>query len=155
MRLRSSRTLPGQWYWRRAARASSVISTWGRPYCAAELLEEFVDEKRDVFLAVAQRRDKEGDDVEAIEEVFAEVAAGDLFFEVLVGGGDDADVDVDGVAGADGVEALFVQSAEDLCLSLEAHVADFVEEEGSAVGALEGAALFGGGRGPAGMAPWR
>ncbi len=107
-RLRSSRTLPGQWYWRSAARASSVISTWGRPYCCAELLQEFFDEERDVFFAVAQRRDEEGDDVEAVEEVFAEVAAGDLFFEVFVGGGDDADVDVDGVAGSDGVEALFV-----------------------------------------------
>ena len=61
---------------------------------------------------------KEGDDVEAVEEVFAEVAAGDLFFEVLVGGGDDADVDVDGVGGADGEEALLVESAEDLGLGL-------------------------------------
>jgi hypothetical protein len=51
---------------------------------------------------------EEGDDVEAIEEVFAEVAAGDLFFEVFVGGGDDAGVDVDGSAGADGIEALLV-----------------------------------------------
>ncbi len=80
----------------------------GAAVLRAELLEEFLDEERDVFLAVAQGRDEEGDDVEAVEEVFAEVAAGDLFFEVFVGGGDDADVDVDGVAGADGVEALFV-----------------------------------------------
>ena len=59
-----------------------------------------------------------------------------------------------GCDGADGVEALFVECAEDLGLGLEAHVADFVEEEGAAVGALEGAALFGGGRPePAGMAP--
>ena len=49
-----------------------------------------------------------------------------------------------GSGSADGVEALLVQCAEDLCLGFQAHVADFVEEEGSAVGALEGAAHFGG-----------
>ena len=121
----------------------SVISTCGRPYCWPNSCEEFAGEQRDVFLAVAQRRNEEGDDVEAVEEVFAEVAAGDLFFEVFIGGGDDAGVDVDGSAGADGIEALFVQSAQNLCLRLQAHVADFVEEEGAAIGALEGAALFG------------
>ena len=80
----------------------------GAAVLLAELGEELAGEERDVFLAVAQGRDVEGDDVEAVEEVFAEVAAGDLFFEVFVGGGDDAGVDVDGRAGADGVEALFV-----------------------------------------------
>ena len=74
--------------------AVSEISTRARPYSCAELGEEFAGEERDVFLAVAQGRDVEGDDVEAVEEVFAEVAAGDLLFEVFVGGGDDADVDV-------------------------------------------------------------
>ncbi len=80
----------------------------GAAVLLAELGEEFAGEERDVFLAIAQRRDVEGDDVEAVEEVFAEVAAGDLLFEVLVGGGDDAGVDVDGRGGADGVEALLV-----------------------------------------------
>ena len=50
---------------------------------------------------------------------------------------------MDGVGGADGVEALLVERAQDFGLGLQAHVADFVEEERAAVGALEGAALFG------------
>jgi len=116
----------------------------------AELDEELFYERGDVFLAVAEGRDEEGDDVEAVEEVFAEVAVGDLFFEVLVGGGDDADVDVDGVGGADGKEALFVEGTEDLGLGFEAHVADLIEEEGAAVGALEGASFFGRSRGAGG-----
>ena len=122
----------------------------GAAVLLAELGEEFAREERDVLFAVAQGRDVEGDDVEAVEEVFAEVAAGDLLFEVFVGGGDDADVDVRGCGGADGVEALLVESAEDFGLGLEAHVADFVEEERAAVGAFEGAALFGGLVGAAG-----
>ncbi len=80
----------------------------GAAVLLAELGEEFAGEKRDVFFAVAEWWDEERDDVEAVEEVFAEVAAGDLFFEVFVGGGDDAGVDVDGGGGSDGVEALLV-----------------------------------------------
>ena len=124
----------------------------GPAVLCAELLQEFFDEERDVFLAVAQRRDKKRNDVETVEEVFAEVAAGDLFFEVFVGGGDDADIDVDGVGGADGEETLLVERAKNLGLRLEAHVADFVEEEGAAVGALEGAAFFGGAAGDGAVA---
>ncbi len=88
----------------------------GPPVLGTKLGEKLFDEQRDILLAIAQRRDEEGDDVEAIEEVFAEVAAGDLFFKVFVGGGDDAYVDVHGVAGADGKEALFVEGTEDLGL---------------------------------------
>ena len=42
-----------------------------------------------------------------------------------------------------GREQLIVEGAEDFGLGLEAHVADFVEKEGAAVGAFEGAALLG------------
>ena len=43
-------------------------------------LEEVRGEQRDVLLAVAQRRQFEADDVEAVEEVFAEAA----FFDGLL-----------------------------------------------------------------------
>ncbi len=87
---------------------SEEISTRGAAVLLPELGEEFAGEEGDVLFALAQGRDVEGDDVEAVEEVLAEVAAGDLLFEVFVGSGDDADVDVCGGGGADGVEALLV-----------------------------------------------
>ena len=52
-----------------------------------------VDEAGDFVAPFAQRRDAEADDVEAVEEVFAEASVADRVFEVGVGGGDDADVD--------------------------------------------------------------
>ena len=96
----------------------------------------------EVFLAVAQGGDEEGDDVEAVEEVLAKIALGDFVFEVLVGGGDDADIDVDGVGGADGEETLLVQGPQDLGLCFEAHVTDLVEEKGAAIRSFEGPAFF-------------
>ena len=42
-----------------------------------------------------------------------------------------------GTDAPDRVKALFVERAQDLGLCLQAHVADFVEEERAAIGALE------------------
>ena len=109
---------------------------------AAKLGQKLARQQRNVLLALAQRRHKKRNHVEAIEEIFAEVALGDLFFEILVGGGDEAHIDAQGLRAADRREQLVVEGAEHLGLGFEAHVADFVEEERSAVGALEGAALL-------------
>src|SRR5215469_11473801 len=67
----------------------------------AKFVEEVAGKNRNVFLAVAQRRNKEGNDVEAIEQILAEAAVRDFLFEILVGGGDDADVHADGLIRAD------------------------------------------------------
>src|SRR5271156_3579187 len=56
-----------------------------------KLLQELFYQQGNVFFAVAQWWDKEWNDVETIEEVFAEVATGDLFLKILIGRGDDAD----------------------------------------------------------------
>ena len=77
---------------------------------------------------------------EAVEEILAEAALGDLLLEVLVRGGEHADVDADGLLAAHALEGLLLQDAQHLGLGLEAHVADLVEEERAAVGELELAA---------------
>src|SRR5579859_6654215 len=115
----------------------------GAAILATELGEEFAGEERDVLLAFAEGRHEKRNDVEAIEEVFAEVALGDFLFEILVGAGDEAHVDAKGLGAADRGEELIVECAEDLGLSLEAHVADFVKIERASIGTFEGAALFG------------
>ena len=56
-------------------------------------------------------------------------------------GGDDADIDVHRLAGADALDGFFLQDAQQLGLHFEADVADFVEEQGAAVGQLEAADL--------------
>jgi len=63
-------------------------------------------ENRNVGGAVAQRRDEERNDVEAIEKILAETAVQNFLFEIFVGGGNDANIDADGLIGADRLEAL-------------------------------------------------
>src|SRR5262245_9527552 len=103
----------------------------------AEFVEEMAREDGDVFLAIAQGRNKKGNYVEAIEEILAEAAVGNLLLEILVGGGDDADIHADRLIGTDGFEALLFEHPENFGLRAEAHVADLVEEERAAISLLE------------------
>ncbi len=71
----------------------------------AELLEgageDVVDEEGDVVAAVAERGEFDDSAFDAEVEVFAEGAVADGGFEeVFIGGGDEADIDLDGLVGA-------------------------------------------------------
>ena len=61
----------------------------------------------------------------------------DAFFEAAVGGGENADIDFDGAVAADAFEFAFLEEAEQLGLDLRGNLADFVEEDGAAVGQFE------------------
>ncbi len=108
-----------------------------------ELLDEGGDQKRDVLLALAEGRDVDVHDVESIEEVLAESPLLDLGLEILVGGGDDAGVHLEGFLASHALELLVLEHAQDLYLYALADLADFVEEDASHVRELEATALSG------------
>ena len=89
-------------------------------------LEEVLSEQGDVFAALTERRKLQHDDVEAVEEVFAEAAVFDGLLEVDIGGGDDADVDLDLTGAAEVHEAAVLQDTEDLGLHVHGHGTDLV-----------------------------
>src|SRR5690606_19235084 len=91
--------------------------------------------------AVAQRRQVDADDVQAIEQVLAEVAARHLLLEIDVGRGDDANIDLDSGGITDALELALLEHAQELDLQLRLHRADLVEEDRSAVGGFEAADL--------------
>ena len=105
--------------------------------------QEVLDQIVDVVDALAQRRQADRHDVEAVVEILAEEALPDHLAEVAVRRGDDADVGLDRRAAADhGVLAL-LQHAQQAGLGIHRHVADFVEEERAALGLLEAARTSG------------
>ena len=71
-------------------------------------LEEVVGEKKDVGFTFAEWGEEDGEDVEAVEEVFTEDFVGHAFFKVTAGGSNDADVDGDGFVAADAFEGFFL-----------------------------------------------
>ena len=88
--LRSSRILPGQWWSCKARSASTEIpSTVPRP-SGGELGDELHGEVRDRIAPVAERRQSEGDDVEAVVKIGTEPVGGRFLVERAVAGGDQA-----------------------------------------------------------------
>src|SRR2546425_1124933 len=62
---------------------------------------------------------------------------GEVFSEVLIGAGDNADVHALGTIATEAFEFLLLKDAQKFGLKFERKVADFVEEERAAVGEFE------------------
>src|SRR4029079_3936795 len=69
-----------------------------------ELIDEVVGDELDVLAAIAQRRDLERKDIEAVIKVVAKLARAHRLARVAVGGRDDAHVRLDHARGADAHE---------------------------------------------------
>src|SRR6202007_1458336 len=104
---------------------------------AAESLDEIADQEGNVFPALAEGREENGEDVEAVIKVAAEFFFGDELGKVRIGGGDDAHIDANGAIAAEALEFLFLENAEQFGLEFEREIADFVEEDRAAVGKFE------------------
>ena len=103
--------------------------------------DEMLGQRHDLARPIAQRRHANLDHVEAIIEVLAKALLAHRLFERLVGGGDDAGVDLRGRRAADPLESLVLQKAQQLGLQRGREVADLVEKDRAAVGRLEPARL--------------
>ena len=77
------------------------------------------------------------DDVEAVEEVDSERSLLHHLLQVLVGRGDDPDVDLHRLVAAHAVELPVGEHAEEPRLHVGRHVADFIKEKRAAVSLLE------------------
>ena len=119
----------------------------GTPMFVEVLGDEVVDEQRDVFAPLAQRRQRDRDDVDAVEEVLAERAVADRLGEVAVGRGDDAHVDLRLDVRADLAHDAILQHAQQLDLHRRRGLADLVEEDRAAVGLVKESALLADGAG--------
>ena len=102
-----------------------------------ELLEEVVDQQRDVVAALAQRGQLDADDLEPVIEVLAELPLGDGVAQFAMRRRYQTDADLDRLVGPDPDNLAGLEDAEQLDLDGHRHVADLVEEERAAVGVLE------------------
>src|SRR5205823_8776551 len=107
----------------------------------ADLLHEMLGEQRDVVLALAKRRQKQRDDVEAIVEILAEDVLLDRLLHVEVRGRDDLHVALDRLRSADALEFLVLDDAQQLRLRGQRHLPDLVQENRAAVRELEASEL--------------
>jgi hypothetical protein len=111
-------------------------------------------EHPDVLASIAQRRNGEPDDIEAVEEVEPEPPVRDFVAQVAVRGSHDANVDAARKVLADAPQLPFLDDTQQLGLCTRRQLADFVEHQSAAVRLLEhaGALVNGSGKRPAGVA---
>ena len=123
----------------------------------AILGEEVADQRGDIFLALAQRRQHDVDHVQPVVQVLAEGALVHALLQVVVGGRQDAHVHAHRFGGAQGDEFLLLDDAQQLGLHVRRNGADLVEEDGAMVGHFEIALLGvdGAGKGALHMAEQR
>src|SRR6185312_3729499 len=71
-------------------------------------------------------------------EILAELALLHFLAQILLGRGDDADVDIDGAIAADATDLALLEHAQELGLQIERELAELVEEDGAPVRRFEG-----------------
>ena len=99
----------------------------------AQRLKEMLDEQGDIFPTGPQRRQMDGDNVDAIEEIIPQGALAHLFGKVAVGGCHNANIGNNGLIAPDrGVAAAF-DGAQQFDLQIGIDLADFVQKERAAV----------------------
>ena len=141
MTFSSSRTLPGQSYSISRSSASGVSSR-----SVLRFSSPYFSRKCCTSSGMSSLRSRSGgswidDDVQPVEQVLAEPALLHHLPQVDVGGGDDADVDLDRLHAAEAHELALLDHAQQLGLRLERDVADLVEEDAALVGEVEQALL--------------
>ncbi len=117
--------------------AQRLARPFGRPG------QEVLGQRQDVLGPVAQRRQVDVDDVQPVEQVLPEPPFLQPFFQMSVGGGDQANVHPFRLGGPQRADLPFLQHAQQLGLQGERQLSDLVEEDGAAVGLDEQAGLVG------------
>ena len=97
------------------------------------MIQEEFHQRQDVFLSVAQRRDKDGDDRQAVIQVLPEMAFADGALQVAIGRGDDPHIHLHVANAPHSADHLVFEHAEEFGLQERRQLADLVEEESSAV----------------------
>src|SRR5277367_1052539 len=82
------------------------------PVRGTELVEKISRERGNVFLAVAQGRYKEGNDIQTIKKILPKGPAQNFLFEILIRGGKYAHVHVHSLIRAHRLEALLLEHAQ-------------------------------------------
>ena len=111
------------------------------PVLLVEPRQEALSEDEDLLPALAQRRNANLHDVEAVVEVFTELTAGERLLEIAIGRRHDPGVHVDHPVASDAGEAEVLQDVQELGLKGKGKLGDLVEVDRPLVGVPELARL--------------
>ena len=120
---------------------STEMAGADRAYWRENASTKCADEARDLLAPLAERRHRDHDDVDPVVEVFPKCAGRRQGPELAAGGGDEADVGLDGLAAPGPEEPAVLEGVDELALEGQRNISDLFEEQGAAMGQLEPAEL--------------
>src|SRR5882724_10119200 len=125
-------------------------SFYGSPVLAVELVEEVMSKDNGVPRPLAQGWNPDGELVQPIIKVFAELLRVDHLDNAPVGCANNPDIDRNQLAATDSLDHALLQEAEQLDLKQRRHVGNLIEKDRPALGKLQLAdgLLDGAGEGP-------
>ena len=94
-------------------------------------------EQSEIFRPLAQRRHDDRDDIQAIQQIFAERVLFDHVGEIAIGRGDDAHVRAPRDRVADAFVFAILDEAQQFRLQRKRHIADFIEKQSAAFGLID------------------
>src|SRR6266404_2387673 len=95
---------------------------------------EKIDEVRNIFPSLSQRRKRNGNYVETVIKIRAEASLFNRFIQVAIRRGDDFHVDLDGFHPSYALKLSLLEKPQELGLNLGGNIADLIEENRSAMG---------------------
>ncbi len=102
-----------------------------------ETRQKAVRQGQNVFAALTQGWQIQGDHVQAVQQILTETSAAHHVLKVEVGGGQDAHVGTSSHRVADALVFLVLNEAQQLGLQRQRKVADLVEKQGAAIGLID------------------
>src|SRR5580765_2714073 len=97
-------------------------------------IDKVFRQQRDVLSSFSKRRNLNRKNLEPIKQVTTEGSAGYRSIQITIRGGDNTNVNLDGLRSSDPLEFPFLQDSQKRNLRVRRQFADFVQENCSAVG---------------------
>ena len=105
------------------------------------LLKEMIGEQEQVRFTVAKRWDKDGENIQPVVKVLAEVSFRHRFLQILVRSRNQPYIGANRGRAAQAFEFLFLQHAQQFHLRGEIHIADLIQKQRAAFRQLKAAFL--------------
>ncbi|CCJ84281.1 hypothetical protein BN133_658 [Cronobacter dublinensis 582] len=104
---------------------------------AGDFKRKRLHQQRNVFRALAQRRQMDREHVQTVIEIASELAVRHHLAQIAVSGGDKPHVGLDDFIAAEPLKLLLLQHAQQLRLEIQRHVAHFIQKQAALVGKLK------------------
>ena len=106
------------------------------------LLRKRFEQQRNVFTPLAQGRQAQLSDVQAIRQVLAKTPGPCLVQQIRLGRGDDPQIHANALIGAQSLKLLLLQHPQQFHLLGQGHAFDFIEKQRAAIGVFKLADTF-------------